>query len=44
MEVGGFADVVDVYMERQCAIDSCSEASDTGRWLDTDGLEVKCAC
>jgi len=37
------ADVVDVFIERQCAIDSYSEASD-GRWLDTDGLQVKCAC
>jgi len=44
MEVGGLADVVDVYVERQCAIDSYPEASDIGRWLDADGLEVKCAC
>jgi len=44
MEVGGLADVVDLYIARQFAIDSYSEASDTGRWLYTDGLEVKCAC
>ena len=31
MEVGELADVVDVYIERQCAINSYSEASDTGR-------------
>jgi len=39
MEVRGLADVVNVFIERQCAIDSYSEASDTGRWLDT-GLAV----
>jgi len=31
-----------VFIERQC--DSYSKASDTGRWLDVDGLEAKCAC
>ena len=44
LSVGRLADVIDVYIERQCAISSYSEASDTGRWLDADGLEVKCAC
>ena len=42
MEVG-LADVVDVYIETQCSVDSYYQASNTGRWLDTDGLKVNCA-
>jgi len=45
MKVRGLADIVDVYIERQCVTDSYSEALDTGYWLDTDSLvELSARC